>query len=47
MHYDILKFKERAKVETEINAGVVRRFQQRGIQLVPVSRLTMQWYSKK
>jgi MscS family membrane protein len=47
MHYDILKFKERAKVETEINVGVVRRFQQRGIQLVPVSRLTVQWYSKK
>lgn len=35
MHYDILRFAERAKVETEINAGIVERFQRESIKLTP------------
>jgi small-conductance mechanosensitive channel len=41
MHYDILRFKERAKVETEINAGIVERFQQELIKLTPQPGVTL------
>lgn len=42
MHYDILQFKERSVVETQINAGVAKAFQANHIRLVAVSRMAME-----
>lgn len=41
MHYDVLRFKERAQVETDINAGIVERFQQDSIKLTTLPGLTV------
>ena len=39
MHYDIYKFKERATVETDVNAEVVRRFKENNIEFTPIPML--------
>jgi len=39
MHYDILKFKDRAIVESVINAEIVKQFQAHNIQLTPIKRI--------
>lgn len=39
IHYDINEFKERASVETDVNAEIVRRFQQNDIEFTPLPLL--------
>ena len=39
LHYDVRKFKERSKVETDINCEIVRRFQASGIKFTPLPGL--------
>lgn len=39
LHYDIRKFKERNRVESDLNAEIVKRFQEHGIHFTPLPGL--------